>query len=326
LVRAITDAAGDKVESAVYKPFGEQTEWLSPAAPAPEAKGWIGERFDASAGLQDLNARYYDPELGMFLQPDWFEVTQPGVGRNRYSYSFNDPVNGRDPGGNNAESGYVSPYVAGALTNEDENAGSNDESSGVIELAQVSTTGRGGGRVGVQSNPAQSLLNVRAAQLMREIDTLRAQQGLPPQTRVSSNPPSASPETISSLLAERAILQAATAPLPTSRALALSEFPPNNGALGGYTTTITLQPGTIISRYGPLTGSFVAPENVPLPNRSMRSTTDSQSLNRYEVVKPIPGVEASVAAPAFGQPGGGIQYRLPAPVGHYLGAYLREIR
>jgi len=50
-VRAITDAAGVKVESAFYKPFGEQTEWLSPAAPAPEAKGWIGERFDASAGL-----------------------------------------------------------------------------------------------------------------------------------------------------------------------------------------------------------------------------------------------------------------------------------
>jgi RHS repeat-associated protein len=101
-VRAITDAAGVKVESAFYKPFGEQTEWLSPAAPAPEAKGWIGERFDASAGLQYLNARYYDPELGMFIQPDWFEVTRPGVGRNRYSYSFNDPVNGRDPGGNNA--------------------------------------------------------------------------------------------------------------------------------------------------------------------------------------------------------------------------------
>jgi len=34
------------------------------------------------------------------LQPDWFEVTEPGVGTNRYSYSFNDPVNLRDPLGN----------------------------------------------------------------------------------------------------------------------------------------------------------------------------------------------------------------------------------
>ena len=43
--------------------------------------------------LQYLNARYYDPELSLFLQPDWFEVTKAGVGTNRFSYSFNDPVN-----------------------------------------------------------------------------------------------------------------------------------------------------------------------------------------------------------------------------------------
>jgi len=102
-VRAITDAAGVKIESALYKPFGEQSEWLLPGNPAPETKGWIGERYDADAGLQYLNARYYDPELGMFLQPDWFEVTKAGVGTNRYSYSFNDPVNGRDPNGNEEE-------------------------------------------------------------------------------------------------------------------------------------------------------------------------------------------------------------------------------
>jgi hypothetical protein len=36
----------------------------------------------------------------MFLQPDWFEVLKPGVGTNRFSYSFNDPVNKLDPMGN----------------------------------------------------------------------------------------------------------------------------------------------------------------------------------------------------------------------------------
>ena len=36
----------------------------------------------------------------LFIQPDWFDPTEPGVGTNRYSYSFNDPVNSSDPGGN----------------------------------------------------------------------------------------------------------------------------------------------------------------------------------------------------------------------------------
>lgn len=38
----------------------------------------------------------------MFIQPDWFDPTQPGVGTNRYAYSFNDPINKMDPGGNDA--------------------------------------------------------------------------------------------------------------------------------------------------------------------------------------------------------------------------------
>jgi RHS repeat-associated protein len=54
---------------------------------------------DAGAGLIYLNARSMDPERGRFIQPDWRDPDQPGVGTNRYAYSFNDPVNLRDPGG-----------------------------------------------------------------------------------------------------------------------------------------------------------------------------------------------------------------------------------
>ena len=70
-------------------------------------------RFDADAGLQYLNARYYDPKLAMFIQPDWFELTKAGVGTNRYAYSFNDPVNKIDPGGNAtvADSAHMSDDV-----------------------------------------------------------------------------------------------------------------------------------------------------------------------------------------------------------------------
>ena len=102
-VRAITDDTGGHAKQSVYKPFGTVTDWVLSATLAPETKGYIGERYDADAGLQYLNARYYDPELGIFIQPDWFEVTAAGVGTNRYGYSANDPVNALDPGGNSTD-------------------------------------------------------------------------------------------------------------------------------------------------------------------------------------------------------------------------------
>ena len=110
-VRAITDKDGNLQEQRVYDPFGTQHEDLEAAAlTAPiETKGWIGERFDADAGLQYLNARYYDPELAMFIQPDWFEVTRQGVGTNRYAYSAGDPINLMDPGGNQALPNHLPP-------------------------------------------------------------------------------------------------------------------------------------------------------------------------------------------------------------------------
>ncbi|MEZ5886082.1 MAG: RHS repeat-associated core domain-containing protein [Paracoccaceae bacterium] len=102
-VRAVTNAPGLKSETAQYRPYGEQSEGVWTAL-LNESKGYIGERYDADAGLQYLNARYYDPRLGMFVQPDWWEVKQEGVGTNRYAYSFNDPVNGRDPSGHSVTS------------------------------------------------------------------------------------------------------------------------------------------------------------------------------------------------------------------------------
>ena len=99
-VRVVTGADGASDREVSYRPFGEAVEAVTDPSALPETKGFIGERFDADAGLQYLNARYYDPKLAMFIQPDWFEVTKAGVGTNRYAYAGNDPVNAGDPGGN----------------------------------------------------------------------------------------------------------------------------------------------------------------------------------------------------------------------------------
>ncbi|MBL1436301.1 MAG: RHS repeat-associated core domain-containing protein [Rhodobacteraceae bacterium] len=99
-VRMITNAAGTPEQSTSYTPYGDpDTSILVDDDTTPEEHSFIGERFDASTGLLYLNARYYDPALGRFIQPDWWEVRKRGVGTNRYAYSFNDPVNLSDPNG-----------------------------------------------------------------------------------------------------------------------------------------------------------------------------------------------------------------------------------
>jgi RHS repeat-associated protein len=69
-VRVVTDDAGLRTESSSYHPFGEQAETVNNPAAMSEMRGYIGQVLDAGAGLQYLNARYYDPQLGMFIQPD----------------------------------------------------------------------------------------------------------------------------------------------------------------------------------------------------------------------------------------------------------------
>lgn len=98
-IRAITDATGAAYRVSTYEPFGEQIETaLNPLTPA-ETKSWIGERTDPETGLTYLHARYYDAVLGRFLQSDWWDASDPGVGTNRYAYAGNDPVNGSDGNG-----------------------------------------------------------------------------------------------------------------------------------------------------------------------------------------------------------------------------------
>ena len=64
-----------------------------------ESRGWIDQRNDGETGLTYLHARYFDPKLGLFLSPDPLDPTLPGVGLNRYSYGFGNPILGADRSG-----------------------------------------------------------------------------------------------------------------------------------------------------------------------------------------------------------------------------------
>jgi len=66
----------------------------------PTDRRFTGQRWEPGLGLYDYRARFYDPALGRFLQPDPI-VPEPGNPQalNRYAYVYNNPLRYTDPSG-----------------------------------------------------------------------------------------------------------------------------------------------------------------------------------------------------------------------------------
>ena len=103
-VVAIYDAAGNLKGEYRYGAYGEceiVTDIGGIASLNPLR--YRGYYYDSETGLYYLKSRYYDPELGRFINADDIDAaeamkTEPG-GLNLYSYCLNDPVNSSDPDG-----------------------------------------------------------------------------------------------------------------------------------------------------------------------------------------------------------------------------------
>ena len=72
------------------------SEFGLPAGGSSAIYRFAGYRYDAETRLYYVNARYYSPVLGRFLQTD--PIGYSG-GRNLYAYVKNDPINRTDPSG-----------------------------------------------------------------------------------------------------------------------------------------------------------------------------------------------------------------------------------
>ena len=68
-VTLTTGAHGKGVGEARYTPYGEMRRG-DPRGAIPTDRRFTGQRWEASLGLYDYRARFYDPTLGRFLQPD----------------------------------------------------------------------------------------------------------------------------------------------------------------------------------------------------------------------------------------------------------------
>jgi hypothetical protein len=101
------------------------------------------------------------------------------------------------------------------------------------------------------------------------------------------------------------------------------KYPPDDGFLviadHPVEYGLTLKPGSPLDRYGSTKGAFLAPAGTPywarsLPPSSLDDATEfTCNYHTYTVLRAFK-VEAGPAAPAFGQPGLGLQYQLIAPL------------
>jgi len=101
-------------------------------------------------------------------------------------------------------------------------------------------------------------------------------------------------------------------------------WPPDRGFEPGTAEPYTLPKETIIDRYGDPNGTMTAPAGTPFPERALPPSYANAPLSTYKVVQPI-DVMQGLTRSWFNQPGGGIQYLMPAGCEELVGGSLEKI-
>ncbi|WP_322905762.1 RHS repeat-associated core domain-containing protein [Paenibacillus campi] len=132
---------GSVVNSYQYDEWGNVTQQNETVA--NELK-YAGETYDAETGLYYLKARYYDPNVGRFLNEDTVEgqIDNP-LSMNVYTYVENDPINKIDPSGNEPQKPSRESPFGGAMPpsngSGNRGTGGNGGGGGIIGGAVLTT-------------------------------------------------------------------------------------------------------------------------------------------------------------------------------------------
>jgi RHS repeat-associated protein len=103
-LRCITDANGNVEERLGFNAWGNRRDPLTGEKGGTgllTSRGYTGQEHLDEFGLINLNARIYDPMIGMFISPDNY-IQSPDFTQNynRYTYCLNNPLMYKDPSGN----------------------------------------------------------------------------------------------------------------------------------------------------------------------------------------------------------------------------------
>ena len=88
------------VASYTYDPWGKIISSSGTLADINPLR-YRGYYYDAETGFYYLQSRYYDPEIGRFINADSYASTDETglLSTNMFAYCENDPVNRSDPSG-----------------------------------------------------------------------------------------------------------------------------------------------------------------------------------------------------------------------------------
>ena len=120
-VVAILDQSGNAVVRYSYDAWGKQlscTGTMAATLGTLNPLRYRGYVYDQETGLYYVSSRYYDPEIGRWINAD-NQIAGVGgevLGYNMFAYCMNNPVNMSDPSGNWPLSRFLATVVETAIT------------------------------------------------------------------------------------------------------------------------------------------------------------------------------------------------------------------